>query len=472
MSVRGGGTGRGRGSRGRGRGRGRGKTMVWEWERYKPAPDLYDNLFRLRKAPPTITHTLPNACPIPNAESRIISRHQTDDEYARNYYVVRITYHHSSENDASGPRNQSEAARDETIHVEMASIRHYVSPREIERFENAESRAEAEAKSVAERAEAEELMRKRLEKNARVPGMGRGGRMMNGLGLDSDAEGRTRGRPRGRGRGRGRGSWRGRGGYAIGVGENGKSKPLNHEDEDEVLQRFIAEYSSEGDEERIIRAKLPSPDVARSSLVANSALPVSPVAMSTPLHFSRGTPEEDDRGRMSSAAAQLQFERHERHHLAEEDESEEDGHRAKRRRTESMTSTHPFIVSFQSTNQSRPKQQYIAESPQPQSASSEDPIAPSSRPQSRKTYTESKHEHFADHEDENNIDVEKVEDDDAEEYVVETILDHNFESGLKYYLVKWQGYDDSSDWLHEDDLAGAKELVRGYHRRLKKRPMR
>ena len=54
----------------------------------------------------------------------------------------------------------------------------------------------------------------------------------------------------------------------------------------------------------------------------------------------------------------------------------------------------------------------------------------------------------------------------AEEYVVEAIVNHFQEDRKKYYLVKWDGYEDSHDWLPEEDLEGAADLVAEYNERL------
>ncbi|KAL1793018.1 hypothetical protein ACET3X_008000 [Alternaria dauci] len=54
----------------------------------------------------------------------------------------------------------------------------------------------------------------------------------------------------------------------------------------------------------------------------------------------------------------------------------------------------------------------------------------------------------------------------AEEYVVEAIVEHFREDGKTYYLVKWDGYEDSHDWLPEEDLEGAPDLVAEYNERV------
>jgi hypothetical protein len=66
-------------------------------------------------------------------------------------------------------------------------------------------------------------------------------------------------------------------------------------------------------------------------------------------------------------------------------------------------------------------------------------------------------------------DTSEDDEEDAEEYVVETIIEHYREAGKTFFLVKWQGYEDTFDWLPEEDLAGASELVADYKHRVRKR---
>ncbi|CAI6341502.1 unnamed protein product [Periconia digitata] len=614
---------RGRGA-GRGRGRGRGGTMTWEYEVYKPDENVYNSLYHIRRAPPTVVHTLSSDCPIPNAQSRILRRGQTDDGYRRHYYVVEVRHNVSSSNARKGEEDEVEV-----LEVLVDQIDQYVSPRELERYENGESRAETQAEAAVRRAEAEEQKRRRLEKNARASGKGRGrgGRILQGIGVDpgDESQSSTRGH-RGRGRPRGRASRRGRGGFATPVQIAAEEEieavdpvtPVDDEmseNEADIIQRTIAESEEESLEND--PAKLASPDLARSSFVANSALPVSPVAPhhnSRPVEAMREMLDEDalsdNRPRsMSSAAEQLHFERRERRQLTHEDEHvipDRDyhrGHLAKKQRTGSATSSRPAPpsaykktavparsnsrieisrhapASKEDPRRRRPamptksKVQVVessessseSDSESESSESSQDVITvhvPARKPKHRPTrggrtpsgpardsqyggsrvpsthrynssqparssksrhsraisiFHQSKPERSRDlykymendmddedddydddaergvtldhHEDEDedeeeesandNVDEDDDTDDDedegAEEYVVEEILDHNFESGLKYYLVKWQGYE-NSDWLEEKDLGGAKEVLVDYKRRIAirkgKQPMR
>jgi hypothetical protein len=62
--------------------------------------------------------------------------------------------------------------------------------------------------------------------------------------------------------------------------------------------------------------------------------------------------------------------------------------------------------------------------------------------------------------------VDDADTESADEYVVEAIVNHFQEDGTTYYLVKWDGYEDSHDWLLEEDLDGAADLVAEYKQRV------
>jgi hypothetical protein len=60
-------------------------------------------------------------------------------------------------------------------------------------------------------------------------------------------------------------------------------------------------------------------------------------------------------------------------------------------------------------------------------------------------------------------------DDEADEYVIEAIIDHHKEYNQRFYLVKWEGYEDSHDWLQESDLrSGAADLLEEYNERVRR----
>ncbi|KAF3044591.1 hypothetical protein E8E12_000091 [Didymella heteroderae] len=421
-----------RGPRGRGRGRGRGRTMVWEWETYTPSPAVYDNIWHVRQAPVALTPTLPCDCPIPNTRTRILERRQTEDGFGRNFYLVEMI--------KDGTEIQT---------VDVSRILQYVSPRELERFENEQFRVEAKAQAIADKAEEDERVRRRMAKNARATGSGRGrgSRMLNGRGIDPELPARSRGRGRGRTRGNtGRRGGGGRGGLAL-------SRELPEEEtvNGEPSQTLATSYedttdASSGDEEQVPR--LASPNLMRSAFVANSALPLSPVQPIRPVPspvLQRGHPEVPDIGGTDTG-----------------DSQDEDRHRSKRRRMESVTPQRRLRFSS---------------SLQDDESNSEEDSIPPDPPSTVKAHK------F--HRDDNTsraghsmlqkpaVDINQAQDDNednegAEEYAVEAIVEHfHDEERRKLYLVKWEGYEDSHDWLSEGDLEGAAELVHDYDERVK-----
>ncbi|KAH7391742.1 hypothetical protein BKA66DRAFT_439544 [Pyrenochaeta sp. MPI-SDFR-AT-0127] len=463
MSVRGprGRRGYGHGyGRGRGRGRGRGgRTAVWEWESYTPGPEIYEQLWRIRKAPATVTPQLSSDCPIPNAQTRILDRRQTESETQQNFYKVEITRPstHRSSNDQADEVTQSK----EVEEVDLSCILQYVSPHELERFENEQFRIEAEAEAEVLRQEAQELARRRLEKNARIPRLDKGGRTLTGLGLNAEAP--RRGRPRGRGRGRGRGSWQKRGALVMHSQLQGDTREdVAHAEsidqttgvlhrEEEELQRIIAETETETDEEDSADVEGPalaSPTIMRSAFFTNSALAVSPITkhrrlsnMSMMQHAHSEVPETDDSENdynaqsISSIPMQFPFEDKSQGETDDElgEDNKDDGHRSKRRRTESTSSNQR--AQMQSIPE--PRLTTVSMSPFEHRSSTLAPDEPLGE--------------------ENG-----VAEEDAEEYAVEGILEHFHEGGRDYFLVKWEGYDEAYDWLPEEDLEGAGELVAEY----------
>ncbi|KAF1973984.1 hypothetical protein BU23DRAFT_553656 [Bimuria novae-zelandiae CBS 107.79] len=501
MSMRGGGEGRGR-TRPHGS-KNKQDTQPNGYTAYKPGPDVYEGLFRLQREPPVIVRTLPKECPIPGAQSSILSRRPVEG-FSRYYYNVRIVY---DVEEGSDEREGTEAP-EEVAQVEMSQILKYVSRWELERYEQQDFRQQAEAEEVARRVEAEELAKRRLEKNAREPGMGRG--MENG-----DTQVRARGRPRGRGRGRGRArGWLGRGGLAAMADQT--------LDVDEVQQQLTEQaiMDTSGDEETEeegldLLSKQPSPNLARSSFITQSALPLSPVARHRlskvlvparePYADEESYPIDDyedgqDTRSMSSAAAQLQFEgdNQEEPARAMDEESgddsdeldEADRHRIKRPRNESS----PPMPESTSRRTSAPfpmpkthsalswSKQYVANSHLHSDAQASEPNDSGAdsdhvdehprlarQPASDRRGTAVAGTNLVPPHDHDKIDEDDmVEDQDEEEYVVDAILSHSYayKDGKKHYLVRWEGDEDSSDWIAEEDLAGAKELVAEYNERI------
>jgi hypothetical protein len=401
----------------------------------------------------------------------------------------------------------------EIVEVDVSRILEYVSAAELERHENEQFRIEAEAEAVARRAEAEEVTRRNVEKNARTSRAGRGSRMLSGMTSDMNIDTPTRGRggrPRGR-QVRGRG--RDREGLVL------VSRP--HDDtreelvdvelevlvgEDEGMERVIAETESEDDEEEDAQAQL-SPDLMRSAFVANSALPISPVAINKRLSTSRiqrGHPQisdiEDsdiemgdyDARSMSSAALRLSYEDTFGERAVGETQDEghisiaEHQHLNKRRRLDSSTSPEripedafrqtPLFQDhsseqdpeINSSNDIIPEQAFrqtlLFQNRSSLPSSDADDSVPAQPSDSDAIHVVTPRNGTTPHPPDMHSD-----DEDAEEYVVESIIEHFHEGEKKYYLVKWEGYEDSHDWLPEEDLEGARDLVDEYNERVRRR---
>lgn len=395
--------------------------------------------------------------------------------------------------------DNSERTGTEVERVDVSRILQYVSPRELERFENTQFKIEAEAQAVADKLEEDEEVRRRMQKNARmaVSIRGRGDRILERLGIDPELQssGMSRGRPRGRGRGRGRArapagaSWRGRGASYLAASHRELSQDeIVDSQPDQALDtspRRLPLESTGTDvesEELDTEDGLPestSPGLMRSAFVANSALPLSPVWPNRPLPSAAprqshhempdtGNPDitSDDGqdGSVSSTALQLHFE--DDVAIAESESAtfaSDDGHRNKRRKTES-TEPHQELLF--------PPSSQIA-----YSESADDSI-PADPPSTIKAHRNSHVHGFyvppkavvspSQREEIDNT-PSSDEDDVVEEYVVETILEHYYDDqGRKHYLVKWEGYEDSHDWLTGEDLEGAAEVVAEYNEWIRK----
>lgn len=325
--------------------------------------------------------TLPSDCPIPNASTKILERRQTEDGFGRNFYLVEITQD-----------------RTEVQTVDVSRILQYVSPSELERFENEQFRVEAEAQAIADREGEEEQVRRRMAKNARAAGSGRGGggrgrgsRTLNGLGVGSELPTRMRG-----GRARGRIGRRGRGGLALSrelpeeTAVNGEARP----------QDTTVTSSGEEDEQ----PQLASPNLMRSAFVANSALP--------PPALQRGHPEvpEIDTASPSDSSTSI----------------DSDEHRSKRRRTESVTPQRT-IQSSLSQNESESEDSIPPDPPSTVKANrfQHDETTPRASHSMLQPAADLDEPH------------DESEDEDVEEYVVEAIIEHfHNEDGRKFYLVK------------------------------------
>jgi hypothetical protein len=462
-------------------------------------------LWRIRKEPAVVTAQPPDDCPIPHARTQILDRRQTEGAIVRNYYVVQII------------RTDDGGEREDMEEVDLSRILHYVSPAELERFENEQFRLEAEAEAIAVRAEIEELARRRLETNARgAKGAGRGSRMLSGLAPPLEERIRTRGRPRGR-RGRGGGGGRGLTMCHNDLGEqlvDAASFAVNQEDEGSspVIPETEDEEEEGAEGEDSEAQSQPSPGLMRSAFVANSALSVSPVPRRLSTSTLHRTQEDDDDEEEEEA---YDFPTP----IAQQDQGPDENshHRIKRLRIGSPDSSPHHHLSIASPPPTIPTEAFtqavlfsdrssapdildssphapadfthslhpsFPASASPMFASDSDDSIPAYPPSTASNHTlppsERKEEYNSDsirvhtssmnHGDDDDDDADKrvaeAENEAAEEYVVEAIIEHYREGDKTYYLVEWEGYQDSHDWLPEEELQGARELVAEYHARI------
>jgi hypothetical protein len=453
-----------------------------------------------------VTPNVPNDCPIPDARTRILERRQTEDGFGRNFYYVEITYLGDQEPAHIWVQSSdnSEKGGTEVERVDAEKVLEYVSSRELERYENEQFKIEADAQAVADREEEQEQVRKRMAKNARMAdsGRGRGSTMLDALDIDPELQAttKTRGRPRGRGRlrgrGRGRGSWRARGGVTSGamrVNEITQDEIIDSEpsqpdmQETETMGSGVLETSSESEDD------LPeptSPGLMRSAFVTNSALPMSPVQQYRPgapaaLLRTKSMPdidgdddialEIDDNESLLSDAMQLQVDGGHGDNINTEsdtaDLSDRDRRGTKRSRMESTTPQHTLM--FPPSSQIEVPESGDSSTPPDHLPSSVEAHQYNAADYNthlplRTGLLSSQHAKLSPGGAPDNS-KEEFDDKDAEEYVVEAINEHYYDDdGRKFYLVKWQGYEDSYDWLPKEDLEGAAELVHKYDESIKR----
>jgi hypothetical protein len=242
-------------------------TSQWTWETYKPGPEVYNQLWRIRQLPAMVTPDVSDVCPCPNARSRIIERRQYTPNDRSDYYIVEVVYFGLNDDD---PTDETQ----EIYEIDQWEILGFVSPAELERYENQQFSIEVEVEVVA-RAETFEQHRARRMRNWRLPSEVRASLMLSGLGLPEGAPTRGRGRSRGR-RARSRGSGRGRSltQHRLEMVENVQRNDEGLARMEEETGRVIPETESEDEiEDEEAQA---SPGLMRSAFVTSSALPVSP----------------------------------------------------------------------------------------------------------------------------------------------------------------------------------------------------
>jgi hypothetical protein len=379
-----------------------------------------------------------------------------------------------------------------------------VSPAELERYETEQFRIEAEAEAIAMRTEAEYLARRQLQKNAKAPNTNKRSHMLSGLGRAVEPSARARGRSRGR-RGRGRGRSRG---LMLSF------RQLTDDMDEELVD--IEPTAFKRPTENIRQPMQISPGVVRSAFVANSALSVSPVLQT----FSTSYPQqehsdlselEDEEdvtlaGRAAKSITSATMQSCDLPAPTIEVEGEDDSKDYLYNRPRGMESisssqllpvtatispsTDEFlqavsIVAPSSVRDSSPSATVsltaVDVSQHTTHSSDGSPIAvsdsddalhaqppPPSHEINEDMNNDIIHMHTT-HSDPQSLEHENndcADADGAEEYVVEAIIEHFQEDGKMYYLVKWEGYEDSHDWLPEEDLDGAADLVAEYKERV------
>jgi hypothetical protein len=150
----------------------------------------------------------------------------------------------------------------------------------------------------------------------------------------------------------------------------------------------------------------------------------------------------------------------------EDQDMDDFGHRSKRRRTEGVAPERHSSFTTSSAARSDPRQQAVT-GPMDRYLTAR--LQPTTGAVSVDTTHVQSQSTLAQRDSEGESECES-EGDNAEEYAVETILEHYYDNeGVKYYLVKWEGYEDSHDWLTEEDLQGAVELVAEYNQRIRRK---
>lgn len=313
--------------------------------------------------------------------------------------------------------------------------------------------------------------------------------------------------------------------------ENADGDPIDVLHDEEALQRVVEETESE-EEAMVDEPPRSSPSLMCSAFVANSALPASPLTIrrqvSASPHISESDVElVDYDSRFMPSAVQSHYENDCSERVIPEsqaDNSVDDRHHNKKRRTRSESTTSdlptfkaptgsifepegPYTQQLLFRDSSIPDVDSVSEPerPQPQDlmfrnqssipeyeSESLDGDVPAQRSSQNTHKFTNNHINAMDPNDiamdpdddairaspphssfnangQNDTKTNEAQDDIAEEYIVESIIEHYYDAGTKYYLVKWEGYENSQDWLAEEDLAGAAEVVAEYNRRFARR---
>jgi hypothetical protein len=351
--------------------------------------------------------------------------------------------------------------------VDLRRILDFVSPAELERYETEQFRLEAEAEAVALRIKAEDLARRQLQKYARAPNVNKGSRMLNGLGFSVGPTARSRGRPRGN-RGKIRGRTRG-----LDLSPRQLEKDEHAELVDSEPMRFSC--PTENMEQRAQT----SPTIMRSAFVAHSALSGSPIprrlsdSVPRQRHSEHSEPEDvadlalsdhhvnSIAGHLPAPTINTRGDDHSKDHPY----ARLSGMEVTLSSSSSAISSTKMVDVFRKTMPSSDRPSIVAsdqdDTISAQLPSQRDELNEQMNDGMMHLHTSHARQHLPEHDNIDNADA-----DSTEEYAVEAIVDHFREHGMNYYVVKWEGYEDSHDWLPEVDLGGAADLVTEYKERI------
>lgn len=386
--------------------------------------DTQESYLYLPKAYIAPINPTPSAVsPIPNARTSILSRFES--YHGRPTYRVRIVYDPDAAGIHSDHTRGEEDGRVVVEEVDLSAILDYVSPLELERFENAQFKREKEAQI---RAEAQKAERKKS-------GRGRPPKARTATIRPTVQVVITRKPPT----------------VAYDSGDDQEDDEDNESAEDteashihhsvERRQSIIAESEADTDDEED-ELSVPSSSVKMSKFMTTSALPPnspskdgrkprasrsisSMASLSSPSQQLRGESDLFNRPRGATSSASI------------ESSVKPDHHQNKRLRLSKSSSL-------------------ASESSHRREAS-----------HGRFKYTHKGSNRETDNAKYVTTDAESSSDESLEiEHQVEAIIQHQDLNGVRYYLVKWAGNEEAQDWYTAENLQGASDMVRKYNKRV------
>lgn len=353
--------------------------------------------------------------PIPGARTSILSRFENFQ--GRPIYRVRIVYE-SGTAAKNSDRTQVEEDRGVTVEeVDLSAILEYVSPLELERFENAEFKREKEEKI---RAEAQKAEKKTSGRRRPLKTPAATIRPIVQVVITRKPSIQT---------------------CDDDEGENESAEDTGtshiHRSVEQGLNSMTDSEADTGDDADEL--SLPSSGIKMSTFMTTSALPFkSPskhsrevrVIESTSSSTSISTPAQQ----LHAESGFLDYPRRAASSASIELPPKSDHHQTKRLRMSKSSSFTSEPSLSRATSHNRLEH-------------------------SHKNNTKRKHRIKHTTGDPAASDAENLE----VEYEVEAIIQHQDLDGVRYYLVKWVGEEEAQDWLTGEDLQGASDLVDEYN---------